>query len=206
MRLAFPTLPSRRPFRAILTLGMTLLAITPSHALEGRFGPLLSDGPGIWLQGRHSILGTDLGIHLAASSINLRVLTESEVVLLTDSLGNREYHFGPIVPATVSAQFYEFGLIVARDLHASERWNLALSSGILGGILDGTRDVSLRPLATSMLLVPVFVEADWHPFEHWKRLGLTLGAGGVWTSPRNEDNLYPEVSSWRWQARTGILF
>lgn len=183
-----------------------LIGAVPSHALEGRFGPMLSDGPGIWLQGRQSIFGTDIGIHLAASSIDLRVLTESEVFLLTDSLGNREYRFGPIVPAIVSAQFYEIGLVVARDLHASERWNLALSSGILGGILDGTRDVSLRPLATSMLLVPVFLEADWHTFEHWKRLGVTLGAGGVWTSPRNEDDLYPEVSAWRWQARAGILF
>lgn len=206
MRLEFPTLPWRESFGATLVLGMTLLAISPSHALEGRFGPLLSDGPGIWLQGRQALAGIDLGIHLAASSIDLRVLTESEVVLLTDSLGNRKYFYGPIVPATVSAQFYEFGVIAARDLHASERWNLALSLGVLGGILDGTRDASLRPLATSMLLVPVFVEADWHPFERWKRLGLTLGAGGVWTSPRNEDNLYPEVSSWRWQGRSGILF
>ncbi len=61
--------------------------------------------------------------------------------------------------------------------------------------------------ASVMILVPAFLEADWHPWEgRGKRFGLTFGVGGVWTTPGDEDNLYPEVSAWRWQARTGLVF
>jgi len=194
--------PSRTP-RFIAVLSFATLLAGATSALEGRFGTYVAEGPGAWLQVRHPLAGTDFGIHLAASTIRLDVLRYNEAY--TGTLGS-DPTAPRLIPSEVTGLFYEWGVVVSRGLHRSDRWCLALSTGILGGLLDGTQDESMRPVASTMILVPVFAETDWHPWTNHPRLGVTFGAGGVWTIPGDEENLYPEVSAWRWQARTGLVF
>jgi hypothetical protein len=179
-----------------LTIGLSLPSAT--RALEGRIGTYVAEGPGVLLEARQRLGKSDLGIHLAGSSIDLDVLK----------------HVGPglgangssTAPAKVSAQFLEAGLIFGRPLYTAKPWQLEANTGFGVGLLDGTMDEGLRPLAKTMLLVPLHLDATMHPFESTPRLGFLVGAGAVWTLPGDEDNLYPEVSSLRFQARAAVLF
>lgn len=188
---------------AAFALAVVLAGLTPARALDGRIGTYVAEGPGAWLQVRHPIGGTDFGVHLAASTIRL------DVLLYNPSFGSSLDAVGTTsqtIPGEATALFTEWGVVAARTLHRADRWGFALSTGLMGGLLDGTEDEGGRPLARTMILVPAFLESDWHPWENHQRLGFTLGAGGVWTIPGDDDNLYPEVSAWRWQARTGLIF
>lgn len=190
----------------LLALLVAILLPGSVQALEGRVGTYIAEGPGAWLQVRHPIAGTDVGIHLAGSLIDLEVSLYKGLKTSTGENGLPTYQ-SSYAPGEVTAMFYEWGLTGSRTVYRADRWSLALFSGLLGGLLDGTMDErpSTKP-ASVMLLVPAFVEIDSRPVETWRRLGFTAGVGGVWTSPSDEDELYPEVSSWRWQARAGILF
>lgn len=191
--------------RISLVLGMISLLSGATSALEGRFGTYIAEGPGAWLQVRHPILGVDFGAHLAVSTIALDVILYDGSTYTENPDGTRRYTT-TYVPGTATATFLETGLVASRTVHRLANLEFALSSGLLFGILDATHDEGGRPLAREMLLVPAFLEADWHPLPNHPRLGVTLGLGGTWTSPMEEDNLYPEVSEWRWQARSGIVF
>jgi len=184
--------------------GALALAAGPAEALSGRLGTFVAEGPGVWLQVRHPIKGTEFGIHLAGSTIDLDVVTSTSIPT-TNAYGFTEYT-ERMTPDRVSAQFYEWGVVGARPIHTTDRWTLALSTGLLGGLIDGNMDARVVNPAEVMILVPAFVEADWQPLPDHRRFGLTFGAGGVWTTPGDEDELYPEVSAWRWEARTGLRF
>lgn len=188
-----------------LALGFVLSAGLPTHALEGRIGTYVAEGPGVWLQVRHPIAGTDLGIHLAGSAIELEVGRASGKDTVIGMFGYPELAT-VYSPAQVTAAFYEWGVVAARKVHMADRWGLGISTGFLGGLLDGTQDERVLGPASLMFLVPVFLEVDWHPWVDRKRLGATFGLGAVWASPSDQDELYPEISPWRWQARAGILF
>ena len=185
--------------------GLIALLAGTASALEGRIGTYLAEGPGAWLQVRHPILGIDLGAHLAVSTIDLDVLLYGGTTY-TDAPYGRFTTTTTTIPGTATAMFLETGVVASRTVHRVANWEFALSSGLLFGILDGTQDEGGRPLAREMLLVPAFLETDWHPFPNHPRLGVTLGLGGTWTHPAEEDNLYPEISAWRWQARSGLVF
>lgn len=184
------------PARLVSSTAFALLASAlvpaPAQALSGRLGSMVAEGPGAWLQVRHPVAGTDLGIHLAASTIQLDVLLYNGL--------------GPKLAGTVNAQFFEWGVVLGRPVFRSDAWTLEVNTGFQGGLLDGTQDEGGRPLARTMILVPLHLDGIWHPLPDHRRFGLTFGAGGVWTTPGDEDNLYPEVSAWRWQARTGLVF
>lgn len=192
-----------RRFSIVLTLISLLSGAT--SALEGRFGTYIAEGPGAWLQVRHPILGVDFGAHVAVSTIALDVIMYEGSTYTESPDGTRTYTTS-YVPGTATATFFETGLVASRTVHRLANLEFALSSGLLFGMLDATHDEGGRPLAREMLLVPAFVETDWHPLPNHPRLGVTFGLGGTWTSPMEEDNLYPEVSRWRWQARSGIVF
>lgn len=203
------SLTSKSRFRTILPVALLLVSLCPvrGHALQGRLGAHLAEGPGIWLQVRHPIAGTDFGIHLAGSFIDLDVMSRGATIYGTDERGIPTYTPGPLAPSTVTALFYEWGIVVGREIYTRDSWNLEVNTGFQGGLLDGTLDESMRPLATEMLLVPLHLDGTWYPFTGAaRRFGFQLGAGGVWTFPGDEDNLYPEVSAWRWQVRSGLLF
>lgn len=191
--------------RLSLVLGLISLLSVATSAFEGRFGTYVAEGPGAWLQVRHPILGIDFGAHLAVSTIELDVLLYDGTTRVDNSDGSWS-SATKTIPGTATATFLETGAVASRTVHRLANWEFALSSGLLFGILDGTQDEGGRPLAREMLLVPAFVEADWHPLPNHPRLGVTLGLGGTWTSPMEEDNLYPEVSEWRWQVRSGFVF
>lgn len=191
--------------RLLLPSCLVALLSDPASALEGRIGSYFAEGPGAWLQVRHPILGIDFGAHAAVSTIALDVVLYDGSSYTESSDGTRTYTT-IYVPGTATATFLETGAAASRAVHRVANWEFALSSGLLFGILDATNDESGRPLAREMLLVPAFLEADWHMLPNHPRLGVTFGLGGTWTSPMEEDNLYPEVSAWRWQARTGIVF
>lgn len=203
MNIAAPNIAFGRRL-SLLLVHISMLA-GASSALEGRFGSYLAEGPGAWLQVRHPILGIDFGAHLAVSTIALDVVLYDGSTYTESSDGTRRYTTS-YVPGTVTAMFLETGAVASRTVHRAANWEFALSSGLLFGILDGTQDEGGRPLAREMLLVPAFLEADWHPLPNYPRLGVTFGLGGTWTHPGEEDNLYPEVSAWRWQARSGLVF
>lgn len=197
--------PLLNRFVPLFALAAVFLAPSRAQAVEGRGGLLLAEGPGVWLEGRQRLGKTDLGIHLAGSTIDLEVMRNGGEISNTDQFGQTSYTTA-FIPGRVTAFFYEWGLVAARKVHSAERWNLGLTTGIMGGLLDGTEDERVMGPASVMILVPAIVEIDWHPLPDWKRLGLTIAAGGVWTTPGDEDELYPEVSPWRWQIRSGVLF
>lgn len=195
--------------RTSLSLGTSFLAAlslalsTPSqvHAFEARLGTYVAEGPGVLLEARHRFGGTDVGLHLAGSSIELDVLHSSWS-------GSFSY---PSVKtyrtSRVTAMFYEAGLVLGRPVYTAQPWELQVNSGLQVGLLDGTtEDVGVRPVARTMLLVPLHLDATVHPFEGTKRLGFLAGAGVVWTRPGDEENLFPEVSTLRFQARAAVLF
>lgn len=194
-----------RASRLLIPSCLIALLAGPASALEGRIGSYFAEGPGAWLQVRHPILGIDFGAHAAVSTIQLDVLMYGGTTYTETSDGRGVYTSSKIA-GTVTATFLETGAVASRTVHRTGNWEFVLSSGLLFGILDGTQDEGGRPLAREMLLVPAFLEADWHPLPNHRRLGVTLGLGGTWTRPGNEDNLYPEVSAWRWQARSGLVF
>lgn len=196
--------------RTSLSLGTSFLAAlslalsTPSQvrAFEARLGTYVAEGPGALLEARHRFGKTDLGIHLAGSTIELDVITSSWN-------GGSSYGYPGVTTsshARVTALFYEAGLILGHPVYTAQPWELQVNSGLQVGLLDGTMDMGLRPLATTMLLIPLHLDATVHPFDGAKRLGFLVGAGVVWTRPGDEDNLYPEVSPLRFQARAAVLF
>jgi hypothetical protein len=200
MSKVYPVASSRFP-----ALLVAILLPGSVQAVEGRLGTYFAEGPGAWLQVRHPIAGTDLGIHLAGSLIDLEVNLYKGSKASTDEFGRTTYE-SSYAPGQVTAMFYEWGLVGSRTVYRADTWNLAISSGLLGGLLDGTMDERPMKPASSMILVPAFLELDSRPFSTWRRLGFTIGAGGVWTIPGDQESLYPEVSPWRWQGRAGVVF
>lgn len=225
MRIEFPNAPSHRPFgasghrflsirrllpslnpprteppamrtsgflprHAVLALAGFLFA-SPATALAPRLGGSFAEGPGGWLQVRHAFWGTEVGGHLAASATPVRAREDDRTFIWATY-------------QKTWTTFLEWGLVVNRPLLHPGPWVIGISTGVLGGYLFNVR--GHWEDSNSMILVPAFVEADWHLMPSHPRFALTFAGGLVHTSPADKEDLYDDLDRLRWQGRAGVVF